>query len=86
MPTFKNQKTSQRFSPLKQKISELKKNNSRFKRVYREYEIMSDELWTLENSTELSVSDDFLNAVNAQTNYLEEEIDGWLKLDENNEN
>lgn len=82
MPTFKNQRTLQRFSPLKQKISELKKINSRFKRVYREYEFMSEELWTLENSTEVSVSDDFLNAVNTQTNYLEEEIADWLKSDE----
>ena len=82
MSTFKNQRTSQRFSPLKQKISELKKNNSRFRRVYREYEIMSDELWTLENSSELSVPDDFLNAVNTQTNYLEKEIEGWLQSEE----
>lgn len=82
MSTFKNQRSLQRFSPLKQKISELKKNNSRFKRVYKEYEFMSEELWTLENSTEVSVSDDFLNAVNAQTNYLEEEIEGWLQSEE----
>ena len=76
---MKNKRTSQRFSPLKQKISELKKNNSRFKKVYREYERMSDELWNLETSPEIAVSDDFLNAINAQTNFLEEEIDGWLK-------
>jgi uncharacterized protein YdcH (DUF465 family) len=82
MSTLKNQRTSQRFSPLKQKISELKKNNSRFKRVYREYEIMSDELWNLETSQEISVSDDFLDAINAQTNYLEEEINGWLQSEE----
>lgn len=79
---MKNQRTLKRFSPLQGKISELKKNNSRFKRVYREYEIMTDELWNLENSPEISVSDDFLNAVNVQTNYLEEEIDGWLKSEE----
>ncbi|MBC7556015.1 MAG: hypothetical protein H7195_03530 [Chryseobacterium sp.] len=79
---MKNQRTLKRFLPLKGKISELKKNNSRFKRVYREYEIMTDELWDLENSPEISVSDDFLNAVNLQANYLEEEIDGWLKSEE----
>lgn len=81
MSTLKTLRTSQRFLPLKQKISELKKNNSRFKRVYREYEFMSDELWNLENSSEISVSDDFLDAVNMQTNYLEDEIDGWLQSD-----
>ncbi|SFI22917.1 hypothetical protein [Halpernia frigidisoli] len=76
---MKNQRSLQRFSPLKQKIDELKKNNSRFKRVYKEYEFMSDELWDMETSLDISVSDDFLNAVTTQTNYLEEEIDGWLK-------
>lgn len=79
---MKSQTTTQRLSPLKGKISELKKNNSRFKKVYREYERMSDELWDLETSPEISVSDDFLDAVNVQTNYLEEEIYGWLKSTE----
>ncbi len=81
---MKNRRTLQKFSPLKQKIAELKKNNNRFKQVYREYERMSDELWTLENSEDISVSDDFLDAVNVQTNFLEEEIEGWLKSNGDN--
>ncbi|WP_417427665.1 hypothetical protein [Halpernia sp.] len=84
MSTLKNLRASQRFSPLKQKISELKKNNTRFKKVYREYEIMSEEQWNLETSPEISVSDDFLDAVNVQTRYLEDEIEVWLHPDEEN--
>lgn len=66
---------------MKNKISQLKKENSRFKRVFKEYQIMSEELWDLENSSEVSVSDDFLNAVNIQTDYLQEEIEHWLEAE-----
>ncbi|SEG13286.1 hypothetical protein SAMN05421847_1496 [Halpernia humi] len=78
MSSLKNQRTLQRFLPQKNQISELKRNNYRFKRVFREYEMMSEQLWNLETSSEISVSDDFLNAVSMQTNILEEEIQNWL--------
>lgn len=67
-----------KFIPQQKKIEELEKNSPRFKRVYEEYELMSDELWTIENSDEKNVPDDFLNALKIQTEYLEDEIDEWL--------
>jgi hypothetical protein len=45
---------------------------------------MPHELWSLENSTKGSVSDEFLDAINMQTNYLENEIAGWLKSENDN--
>ena len=39
---------------------------------------MSEELWILENSDDISVPDDFLNSVKSQTTFLEEEIHDWL--------
>lgn len=78
MSPSKNQSSIRRFLPLKKKIEDLKKNNSRFKKVFREYELMSKELWDLETSPEIAVSDDFLDAVNLQTDYLEQEIETWL--------
>lgn len=75
---MKNSRSYRRFQPLQQEISALKKNNSRFKTVFREYEMISDELWSLENSKETDVSDDFLNAMQQQSLFLEVEIDEWL--------
>ena len=72
------QKPFRKFMPQQKKIEELEKNSPRFKRVYTEYELMSDELWELENSDISNIPDDFLNAVKLQTEYLEEEIDDWL--------
>lgn len=64
--------------PQQKRIEELEKTNARFKRIYQEYQTMSDELWDLECSSEISVTDDFLNSVVQQTNYLEDEIQDWL--------
>lgn len=64
--------------PQQQKIEQLEKTNSRFRRVYSEYTTMSEELWDLENSEEVSVTDDFLNSMKLQTSYLEDEIEDWL--------
>ena len=76
---MKNQNRPYRkFQPEQKKISELEKNNSRFRRIYSEYETMSDELWNLENSEGEPVPDDFINAIKLQTSYLEEEIQDWL--------
>ncbi|WP_312323093.1 hypothetical protein [Soonwooa sp.] len=67
-----------KFQPQLKKIEELEKNNSTFKRIYSEYELMSDELWEIENDEKNSVPDDFINAIQLQTEYLEEEINNWL--------
>ena len=71
-----------KFQPQQKKIEELEKSNSRFKRIYSEYELMSDELWDLEsNESAESVPDDFINAIKLQTSFLEEEIEDWLVQD-----
>ncbi|GGG66748.1 hypothetical protein [Epilithonimonas arachidiradicis] len=68
-----------KFLPQQKKIEELEKSSSRFKRIYSEYETMSDELWDLESSeTTESIPDDFINAIKLQTTYLEDEIEDWL--------
>ena len=68
-----------KFLPQQEKIEELEKSNSRFKRIYSEYELMSDELWDLEsNENTESVPDDFINAIKLQTSYLEDEIQDSL--------
>lgn len=77
------QRLYRKFKPQQAKIDELEKSSPRFKRIYSEYQLMSDELWNLENSDISNIPDDFLNAVKLQTEYLEDEIDDWL-LDENN--
>lgn len=71
-------KKYRKFTPQQQKIEALEKQSPLFKRIYSEYELMSDELWNLENSDISNIPDDFLNAVKLQTEYLEEEIDDWL--------
>ncbi len=76
------QRPYRKFSLQQKKIEELEKNSPRFRRIYSEYEVMSDELWNLENSDVSNVPDDFINAVKLQTEYLEDEIGDWL-LDEN---
>ena len=71
-----------KFLPQQKKIEELEKSNSRFRRIYSEYELMSDELWNLETSdTSGSIPDDFINAIKLQTSYLEDEIEDWLLED-----
>lgn len=69
---------SRKFKPLQKKIEALEKESPRFKRVFTEYETMSEELWKLENTDTTNIPDDFLEAVKLQTEYLEEEIDDWL--------
>lgn len=75
---MKTKQTYRKFQLQQDKIEDLKKRNQRFNRIYSEYQLMSDELWNLENESEASAPDDFLNAVKLQTSYLEEEIEDWL--------
>jgi uncharacterized protein YdcH (DUF465 family) len=71
-----------KFKPQQNKIEELEKKSPRFKRVYSEYESMSDQLWKLENTDSSNIPDDFLEAVKVQTEYLEDEIGDWLLKNE----
>jgi uncharacterized protein YdcH (DUF465 family) len=75
---MRTQRPYRKFVPQQKKIEELEKNSPRFKRIYEEYEFMSDELWNLENSDVTNIPDDFINAVKLQTEYLEDEIGDWL--------
>ncbi|MCI3937723.1 hypothetical protein MQX03_10950 [Chryseobacterium aahli] len=75
---MKSQNKYRKFQLQQQNIEALEKENTRFKRVYSEYENMSDELWNLENKEGEPIPDDFINAMVMQTSYLEEEIEDWL--------
>ncbi|MGZ5273052.1 MAG: hypothetical protein ACXWCA_01905 [Kaistella sp.] len=70
-----------KFNPQQKKIEELEERSPRFKRIYSEYESMTDELWNLENTDVSNIPDDFLDAITLQTEYLEDEIDDWLLED-----
>lgn len=72
------QRPFRKFIPQQKKIDELEKNSPRFKRIYEEYELMSNELFNLENSNTSNIPDDFMDAVKLQTEYLEDEIGDWL--------
>lgn len=78
-----NRPSYRKFKFEQKKIEELEKNNPRFKRIFDEYETMSEELHKLETSDSVEVPDDFLNAIKLQTEYLRDEIDDWL-LEDNN--
>lgn len=75
---MKRQNKYRKFQLQEKKIEKLEKQSDRFKRIYSEYELMSDELWNLENTETDSIPDDFINAMQLQTNYLEDEIEDWL--------
>ncbi|KFF27650.1 hypothetical protein [Chryseobacterium vrystaatense] len=75
---MKSQNKYRKFQLQQKNIEALEKENSRFKRVYSEYEMMADELWNLENATDKPVPDDFINAIMLQSSYLEDEIEDWL--------
>lgn len=79
-----NTKRYRKFLPQQKKIEELEKTSPRFRRVYTEYESMSEDLWTLENSETSDIPEDFLDAIKLQTSYLEDEIEDWL-IDEQDE-
>ncbi|SDQ29066.1 hypothetical protein SAMN05421664_0998 [Chryseobacterium soldanellicola] len=75
---MERQNKYRKFQLQQKNIEVLEKENSRFKRVYSEYENMSNELWDMENSKGEPVPDDFINAMLLQTSYLEDEIEDWL--------
>ena len=63
----------------KRKIEDLEESLIRFKRMYVEYEQVSDELKTAETSEEVSMPDDFIDAIKIQKDFLQNEIYNWLK-------
>ncbi|WP_419868843.1 hypothetical protein [Chryseobacterium sp. CT-SW4] len=75
---MKHQNKYRKFQLQQKNIEALERENSRFKRIYSEYENMSDELWNLENSNGEQLPDDFINAIIIQKSYLEDEIEDWL--------
>ncbi|NML57779.1 hypothetical protein [Chryseobacterium cheonjiense] len=75
---MKHQNKYRKFQLQQKNIEALERENSRFKRVYSEYENMSEELWNIENSKNEPIPDDFINAMILQTSYLEDEIEDWL--------
>ncbi len=76
---MKTPRSYRKFQPHQEKIKTLETHEPRFKRVFNEYQSLSDELWDMESGDHPSaVSDDFLLALQEQTHYLEKEIDDWL--------
>lgn len=71
-------RTYRKFSLDQKKIDELERNSPRFKRVYSEYETMTEELWNIQNTDNSNVPEDFIDAIILQTTFLEDEIDHWL--------
>lgn len=80
-----NNNRYRKFQPQQKRIEELEKNNDRFRRVYSEYETISEQLWNLENSDGPSIPDDFINSFKLQASYLEDEIEDWLIEDQNDD-
>lgn len=67
-----------KFQLQQKNIEALEKQSSRFKRVYSEYEHISEDLIQLETKEGESVPDDFMDAIITQASILEEEIEDWL--------
>lgn len=76
---MKNPRPYRKFQFQQKKIEELEQNNIRFRRMYSEYESMSEELWEMQNEEKSIVTDDFLESFRLQTNYLEEQIEMYLQ-------
>ena len=70
--------TVKKFSSRKEKVQNLMRSNSKFKRMFEEYDNMSEDLYKLESSEGISITDDFINYIKVQTNYLEAEIEDFL--------
>ncbi|AQX04867.1 hypothetical protein KRE40_15950 [Elizabethkingia meningoseptica] len=77
---------SDKFLKYQDKIHELQDKSPRFKQVFAEYEIFSTELWNLETSDGGdSIPDDFIEALQLQMSYLEDEIKDWLQYKEDSD-
>ena len=72
------QNPCKKFDSQREKIQTLLLENSRFKRIYEEYDYLSDNLWDLEQREDISITDEFINYIKLETNYLENEISNLL--------
>lgn len=79
---MKTSKSYRKFQIRKDEIRILEENNPRFRRVFSEFEDLTEEIWEIENGNRAAVTDDFIFALKLQINCLEEEIDEWLDIDE----
>lgn len=77
---MKTPRSYRKFQFQQDKIRNLEEKSPRFKRIYTEFENLSDEIWDIETGDRDSVPDDFMMALQLQTNFLEYEIDNWLGL------
>jgi len=77
---MKTPRSYRKFQFQQEKIRNLEEKSPRFKRIYTEFENLSDEIWDIETGDRDSVPDDFMMALQLQTNFLEDEIDNWLSL------
>ena len=77
---MKTPRSYRKFQFQQDKIRNLEEKSPRFKRIYTEFENLSDEIWDIETGYRDSVPDDFMMALQLQTNFLEDEIDNWLSL------
>lgn len=77
---MKTPRSFRKFQFQQDKIRNLEEKSPRFKRIYTEFENLSDEIWDIETGDRDSVPDDFMMALQLQTNFLEDEIDNWLSL------
>ena len=77
---MKTPRSYRKFQFQQDKIRNLEEKSPRFKRIYTEFKNLSDEIWDIETGDRDSVPDDFMMALQLQTNFLEDEIDNWLSL------
>lgn len=80
---MKAKNSYRKFEKEQQRIDTLEKSNPRFRRVFAEYETLSDDLWQLESSDEAPIPDDYIESVRVQQNFLEDEVKDWLDADRN---
>ena len=72
--TMNATKIRKKFQAHQEKVQHLLEKNSRFKRIYDEYDHLSDNLYELENNEDVKATDDYLNYIETQTDFLEAEI------------
>lgn len=82
---MKTPKPYRKFQLKQEKIKNLEEHHPRFKRIYSEFENLTDEIWEIEAGDRESVPDDFMIALKLQSHYLEDEIDEWLDNTEKEE-
>ena len=75
---MKSQNPYKKFDTSQEEVQTLLVENSRFKRMYEEYDHLSDHLWNLEQAEGETITDDFLNYMKQQTTYLEDELRDFL--------